>query len=391
SISFSGKVRVTIPYDPDMLPEGASESDIKLLHLDGSKWEDETLNVDSGSNTVTGEVSTFSPVVAGIEVPEEEEGDGDDGQGSNGGGTGGGSGGGSAGGSSGGISQPANQKVETPTVNLDKKLVTVGTNVEIDLLANLTAGIVRVNFANVSSQGEVGLNLRSISQFDDYFADVSDSNGTTTVENSKFQAFGGIYNLTGSANLRFVGDLEFAVSYNATELQHLQGTLQGKAQERNVRLLQLTGNASWQDITSSLATGSNVVRGISIELGPIVAAIVEDGTFGSHYLDRNPLSNMELTNVTVNHVGETFFISVDIQNLERTSQDYVIIAQIVDDHGQAVHIELEQQPAILPGAGAEAAFSWQSDDDIQNYSITLMIVSDLASPQLLGSPYHAAI
>lgn len=61
SLEFSGDVVVTIPYDEKMTN---SESDVRFLHHDGTAWEDATISVNEQDNTVTGKVSSFSPIVA---------------------------------------------------------------------------------------------------------------------------------------------------------------------------------------------------------------------------------------------------------------------------------------------------------------------------------------
>ena len=65
SIAHTGFMYVTIKYDPNLLPVGMSENDVKFFHWTGSAWEDVTFSVDTTANTVTGKLTTLSPVVAG--------------------------------------------------------------------------------------------------------------------------------------------------------------------------------------------------------------------------------------------------------------------------------------------------------------------------------------
>ncbi len=68
-IAFNGDVDVTIPYNESLLlASEISESDVRFLHYDGSQWEDATVSFDTGANTVTGRVSSLSPVVAAVSV-----------------------------------------------------------------------------------------------------------------------------------------------------------------------------------------------------------------------------------------------------------------------------------------------------------------------------------
>lgn len=65
AITHTGFILVTIPYDPNTLPAGMTESNVKFYHWTGSAWEDVTVSVDTSAKTVTGKLTTLSPVVAG--------------------------------------------------------------------------------------------------------------------------------------------------------------------------------------------------------------------------------------------------------------------------------------------------------------------------------------
>lgn len=61
-ISFGGFAYVTISYDPDLLPSGSTP---RFYHYNGVGWEDLTYSVDTTLHTVTGKLTSLSPVVAG--------------------------------------------------------------------------------------------------------------------------------------------------------------------------------------------------------------------------------------------------------------------------------------------------------------------------------------
>ncbi|MEP0825194.1 MAG: hypothetical protein HRF40_06890, partial [Nitrososphaera sp.] len=83
---------VTIPYDPQLLPNGVSENQVKFLHYNRTteQWEDKTWTRNTTAHTVTGKLDALSPVIAGVQVPVST--------GGGGGGTGGGGGSGGGGG-----------------------------------------------------------------------------------------------------------------------------------------------------------------------------------------------------------------------------------------------------------------------------------------------------
>jgi hypothetical protein len=98
TLGSGAAINVTIPYDPTLLPAGVSESNVKFFHWNGSTWEDKTManGVDTNAHTVTGTLTSLSPVVAGFAVPSASP--------STSGGGGGGGGSSSSGGSGGGSS-----------------------------------------------------------------------------------------------------------------------------------------------------------------------------------------------------------------------------------------------------------------------------------------------
>ena len=65
TLGTNSTIDVTIPYDPDLLPKGFKESNLKVFHWTGTGWEDVTVSVDTAHNTVTARLSSLSPVVTG--------------------------------------------------------------------------------------------------------------------------------------------------------------------------------------------------------------------------------------------------------------------------------------------------------------------------------------
>lgn len=65
TLGSGATIDVTIPYDPTLLPPGFNEANVKFFHWNGAAWQDVTLSVDTAANTVTGRLTSLSPVVAG--------------------------------------------------------------------------------------------------------------------------------------------------------------------------------------------------------------------------------------------------------------------------------------------------------------------------------------
>lgn len=69
TLGSGATIDVTIPYDTSALPNGFNENNVKFFHWNGSTWEDKTLSVNTSAHTVTGRLTSLSPVVAGFIVP----------------------------------------------------------------------------------------------------------------------------------------------------------------------------------------------------------------------------------------------------------------------------------------------------------------------------------
>ncbi|MGI0012384.1 MAG: hypothetical protein ACREBU_02920, partial [Nitrososphaera sp.] len=77
NLQFQGVVEVTIPYSEALARSAlggplnseqlaSAEGSVRFMHFDGTDWEDLTMSIDPVSNTVTGQVSSFSRLVAAV-------------------------------------------------------------------------------------------------------------------------------------------------------------------------------------------------------------------------------------------------------------------------------------------------------------------------------------
>jgi hypothetical protein len=71
SIDFDGLATVTIPYDEGIANSfSIPEQNVKFLHYDAvlNSWRDSTSGINESENTVSGTLSSLSPVVAAIVI-----------------------------------------------------------------------------------------------------------------------------------------------------------------------------------------------------------------------------------------------------------------------------------------------------------------------------------
>ncbi|MFC1978044.1 hypothetical protein ACFLWS_07280, partial [Chloroflexota bacterium] len=58
--TFEPAITLTVSYDPDSLPKGASEGELYIAYWDGSRWVALGSTVDTEANTVLAEISHFT-------------------------------------------------------------------------------------------------------------------------------------------------------------------------------------------------------------------------------------------------------------------------------------------------------------------------------------------
>ena len=63
TLSYNGSITLTLPYNESELNQtGLDEQDLRLVHYINGQWEDTTISIDMNNNTVTGELTSLSPV-----------------------------------------------------------------------------------------------------------------------------------------------------------------------------------------------------------------------------------------------------------------------------------------------------------------------------------------
>ncbi len=66
SVTFTGPIEITIPYDPSLLPTTATASDLRLVHYTANGWQDVTLSVDTNARVIRATLNSLSPVATAV-------------------------------------------------------------------------------------------------------------------------------------------------------------------------------------------------------------------------------------------------------------------------------------------------------------------------------------
>jgi hypothetical protein len=161
--------------------------------------------------------------------------------------------------------------------------------------------------------------------------------------------------------------------------------------------------SSWQDVTVGSDSNANTVTGrLTSGFSPVVAALVDDGTYSDNYFAANPLGKIKVSENTARlgvssspvqtiSAGDTIKISATLQNTQRTMQPYVFLLQVLSPDGIVESLEYTTGQ-LARAESATISMSW-TPATIQSgqYEARILIISSLeddlvilARPALLG-------
>jgi hypothetical protein len=351
-------VNKTLPGFPE-LPNGCP--DFKLLFFNGTGWEEVQKLDPTGDFTdqcpFTLEPEHFSKfAVGGVkgqtvsteDPPDEEEGNDDRRR----------SGGGSR--STAATQTVAGNDVET-TLHAGSDSITI----EFETV-NAGSGQVKVETVDISKLAGIFDQITTITALQDK------KTGIVQMDSgSSFFTSGRVFDIDATA-VKFQGMSHVTIPYYEEMALSL-------GSEFNVRFLHYDEeNREWEDATIAINTEENTVTGMLESLSPVVAAIVDDGTFSEIYFQSKPLNRIMITDDSLpSHailkasVGKEVPISTIMKNTQRTDQEYVFIVQIIDQDGVIRHINWHTG-FIARGQSTNVSEVWTPDRE-GNYTTQIFI------------------
>ncbi len=371
-----GLITVSIGYNNSIL-RGFDPSSFRMVHKLDASWIDVTLSggVNTDAMTVTGQTNTTGPFSIAVEV--------DDCSGGAGGGLGRPGTGivvdfvaslaARSGGGGGGRSSPAAPQVSVQTSISDP--VPSGNNVatEVPIIEGGSGGgpntgggkgTIKVLFDSVTSPGKVEVTPLAISPDSPGISTVSGDSSQGTIADDPATSFvtaGQIYNISLSSQMAFEGLIDITIPYNESQA----------ITESSIRFLHFNGT-SWEDETIALDLQNDTVTGRVSSLSPVVAAIVNDGTFDEEYFEQHPLDRMRSTNsVPVRFFDEStgmeltgaaspkqkIMVVDTTMNLQRAEQDFVYLISVFDSDGVALEITV-LEGSLGRGEQADLEAGW---------------------------------
>ena len=412
-LSPGARVNVSLSYANADLQENDPENLRLMQEVEDGVWIDITerdfadnvIGVDTEAKTITGETGSLGSFSIGGDI-----------------GTVGGAGGGisrpgtglvvdfiasiasplkTGGGGGGGSSTPVpvtppppSEVTEVPAGEDNEVVVTVPPD-ESNSGGSSSIGVreVKLLFQNVTGSGSVTVVTETLGEIAHLFDTSAGFHATVQISEANYTTVGQIYDIAPSSELAFGGVVDVTIPYDES-LIATQNEI-GKFSEEDVRFLHYNGT-SWEDLTIGLNTTTNTVTGRMIGLSPVVAAIIDDGTFGPAYFELYPLAKVSIkepvvmtddaaTSVRNLTAGQDVTISATLENAQRFDQSYVYIVEIFSPQGHVESIILES--GKLEGGEASAiSKTWQvlETQAAGTYEIKIIILSSLELPYVLS-------
>lgn len=246
---------------------------------------------------------------------------------------------------------------------------------------NIGGETVNVSFESVQGTGSVNVNSINISQQTRLFSQITNTGqGAGSVGGSQFTTVGTLLDVSTTAS--YSGPVQITIPYNESLVPD----------EQNVRFLH-HGPDGWEDATVSINMQSNTVTGQVISLSPMVAGVVEDGTFGEAYFAANPTKRMSIMDAQVTGAPEELTLEstsetpsqpslqVTIKNLQRANQTYAFIVMVID--GEDITREISWQKGEL-GMGESTVLLSAWAGDAGAYRVKMFVWTDVSAPAALS-------
>lgn len=381
-LSGSSTITLTMSYANAVLLGSDDPTQLRIVRVDGTDCEEViTPTLDTVQKTVTGTISTlgqYTIAFPGGSAPNTCPG-------VPGGGGGGlprpGSGlvldavaiivqGSSGGGSSGSTASGSTTSgASSPQVSSNNASTTT----------NIGGETVNVGFELVQGTGSVSVTSMSFTQQTGLFSQVTGTGqGTGSVGGSQFSTAGTLFDVT--TTVLYSGPVQITIPYNQSLV----------SDEENVRFLHY-GLNGWEDATVSINTQSNTVTGKVTSLSPVVAGIVDDGTFGETYFVANPTKRMAvmeaqavdvLTSLASTGMTEPQkSLQATIKNPQRANQTFAFIVQVIDENGFTQ--DISWQTGEL-GMGESTVFSSSWGGPHGTYRVEMFVWTDISAPSALA-------
>jgi len=287
-----------------------------------------------------------------------------------------------------------------------------GLDVQLVALVPPSSSSVGLEFQKVTSEGSIAIEEKSLSSMSQLFSEVSQSNGKIALADGQiFTTVGPLFDIQPSATVSYAGFIDITLPFTSDNL------IPGSSAS-DVRLLHYSGDG-WEDVTIKIDEKAGTVTGRVSSLSPVVAAAVNDGTFGTVYVDENPLMKIldvypstglviangksgitlldadgsAISNYDVLSAGKNYQIVNSIRNIQRISQSYSYVFEVLDKNGVVVELQEVRTGVLSQGQTTKIAVNWTAPVQTGEYSFKIFVLdgSSHQVPSLLKNSISANV
>jgi hypothetical protein len=236
---------------------------------------------------------------------------------------------------------------------------------------------VRFRFESIESNGQLRVDSEDIARLEGIFDGITQENqGLVRLDGTDFSTVGTIFDIDAS-NIDSKDKVEVTIPYLEFMVE----------QESNVRFLHYDEElGEWEDVTIDINEDENTVTGIMDSLSPVVAAVVDDGTFPQIYFESNPLSKVVISHrssIEGSLSGQKISIPVNITNAQRENQEYAFIVQILDADDVARYVSW-QSGILARGQSTEVYGRWTPEKQ-GSYTVEIFVLDNIDNiPSILS-------
>jgi hypothetical protein len=388
----NANITITMSYSnvPDIDDALIDALEMRVLQMEGgicldeitAKDSDENiLGIDTEQNTVTGNTTTLGQFILGFPALSAPEAGCESG---------------GPGGAGGGVAHPGAAVVLDAIVPIARAhhgsggaassgsvlLMNSGSNVKSETTVGSDTVTLVFDFVEPGS-GHTKLTLVDPSELADIFDVVSATQGEerriVNVDQATFSMAGNIFDIDASA-VKFEGMVRVVIPYD-------ENVALSSGSESNIRILHYEEvQHRWEDATIAVNIQNNTVTGIMNSLSPVVAAVVNDGTFPPIYFVMNPLGRIitdDPSNVVDNAKGEQISILMTIKNVQRANQQYTLLVQILDEDRVVRYIS-SQVGSLSRGQSTDFSSEWVPEEQ-GNYTVQIFVWDSMENPSPLST------
>jgi hypothetical protein len=249
---------------------------------------------------------------------------------------------------------------------------------DVETTVSTGSGSVTIRFESVQADsGQLKVESKTLSAFEDIFEEITvfeqdyDEHGIVFLDGTTYSSTGDIFDIDTSA-INFEGMIEVTIPYDENAVTSISGS------ESDVRFLHYDEEKGvWKDNTVSSDALANTVTGRLDSLSPVLAAVII-------HQDIENINQLVVSDASfiISETTSEANLTMNLNNKRQTIQNYVIIAQVLDQKDVVQHIKWQERS--IAGANEEnVSMSWVQMQE-GPYIVKVFIWTEMENPSMLS-------